>query len=100
PHAAQVQALCVAQGVPPELIADFEDADNTAEGFSGGNPDLDPEEADPLTLGVVLTSPFSSPWLNRMQVSLDWYRIEIEDAIVPVFFDEFIQRCFDPTHNP
>jgi len=100
PDAAQVQALCVAQGVPAELIADFEDADNTAKGFSGGNPDLDPEEADTLTLGVVLTSPFSSPWLNRMQVSLDWYRIEIEDAIVTVFFDEFIQRCFDPTHNP
>ena len=100
PDAAQVEALCVAQGIAAEFIADFEDADNIAKGFVGGNPDLDPEEADTLTFGVVLTSPFQSRWLDRMQVSLDWYRIEIEDAIVTVPFDEFIERCFDPTHNP
>jgi outer membrane receptor protein involved in Fe transport len=100
PDAAQVEALCLAQGVPAALLADFELPDNDARGFIGGNPDLDPEEADTLTLGVVFTSPFQSPWLDRLQVSLDWYRIEIEDAIVTVFFDEFIDRCFDRTHNP
>ena len=65
----------------------------------GGNPDLDPETADTLTAGVVLTSPSASRWLDRLQVSLDWYRIEIDDAIVTSAFD-FIARCFDPTFNP
>ena len=31
---------------------------------------------------------------------VDWYRIEIDDAIVTVFADEFISRCFDRTFNP
>ena len=100
PDAAQVEALCLAQGVPAALLPDFELPGNDARGFVGGNPELGPEEADTLTLGVVFTLPFDSPWLDRLQVSLDWYRIEIEDAIVTVLFDEFVGRCFDRTHNP
>ena len=100
PDRAQVEALCLAQGVPASLLPDFDDPDNDARGFAGGNPDLEPEKADTLTVGVVLTSPFTQRWLDRLQVSLDWYRIEVEDAIVTVGFDEFIDRCFDPTHNP
>jgi outer membrane receptor protein involved in Fe transport len=100
PDAAQVEALCVAQGVPAAVLPTFELPDNDGRGFVGGNPDLDPEEADTLTIGLVFTSPSASPWLDRLQVSLDWYRIELEDAIVTVFFDEFVGRCFDRTHNP
>jgi iron complex outermembrane recepter protein len=100
PDQAQVAALCLAQGFPPELLPDYDNPDNDARGFVGGNPDLDPETADTLTAGVVLTSPFANRWLDRLQVSLDWYRIEIEDAIVTVFADEFISRCFDRTFNP
>jgi outer membrane receptor protein involved in Fe transport len=100
PDQAQVEALCLAQGMPPELLPNYEDPDLVAQGFAGGNPDLDPETADTLTVGVVLTSPFASRWLDRLQVSLDWYRIEIEEAIVTVFADEFITRCFDRAFNP
>jgi iron complex outermembrane recepter protein len=100
PDAAQVEALCLAQGVPVALLPDFELPGNDARGFLGGNPELGPEEADTLTLGVVFTSPFDSRWLDRLQVSLDWYRIEIEDAIVTVPFEQFLERCFDRTHNP
>ncbi len=100
PDQAQVEALCLAQGFPPELLPDYDNNFDVARGFAGGNPDLDPETADTLTFGVVLTSPFTSRWLDRLQVSLDWYRIEIDDAIVTVFADEFIARCFDRTFNP
>ena len=100
PDQAQVEALCLAQGFPPELLPDYDDNFDVARGFAGGNPDLDPETADTLTVGVVLTSPFASRWLDRLQVSVDWYRIEIDDAIVTVSADEFIARCFDPAFNP
>ena len=100
PDQAQVEALCLAQGFPPELLPDYDNNFDVARGFVGGNPDLDPETADTLTFGVVLTSPFTSRWLDRLQVSLDWYRIEIDDAIVTVFADAFIARCFDRTFNP
>jgi outer membrane receptor protein involved in Fe transport len=100
PDHAQVEALCLAQGFPPELLSDYDNRFDVARGFAGGNPDLHPETADTLTAGVVLTSPFASRWLDRLQVSLDWYRIEIDDAIVTVLADEFISRCFDRTFNP
>ncbi len=100
PDQAQVESLCLAQGFPPELLPDYSDPGHDAQGFAGGNPDLEPETADTLTAGVVLTSPFASRWLDRLQVSLDWYQIEIDDAIVTVFADEFIARCFDRAFNP
>ncbi len=44
---------------------------------SGGNPDLLPEEADNLTLGLVFTPAFAS----RLSVTLDFFRIEKEEII-------------------
>ena len=95
-----VEALCLAQGFPDKFLASYDDPDDQARGFAGGNPDLDPETADTLTVGVVLTSQFANRWLDRLQVSLDWYSIEVDDAIAFVPADLFIARCFDPTFNP
>ena len=52
---------------------------NTTGAFvlSGGNPDLKPEDADNLTLGVVLTPAFAP----RLALTLDFYRIE-KDGII------------------
>jgi iron complex outermembrane recepter protein len=100
PNAAQVEALCVAQGVPASLLPDFEDSDGEAQGLYGGNPDLDPETADTLTLGVVLQSWSDNPWLSSLQVSVDWYQIEVEDAISQVAATGYVPLCFDPRTNP
>jgi len=43
--------------------------------FTGGNPDLQPEEADTYTFGVVATP------IDRLQLSLDYYDIKITDQI-------------------
>ena len=50
PDQAQVEALCLAQGFPPELLPDYDNRFDVARGFAGGNPDLDPETADTLTV--------------------------------------------------
>ena len=100
PDAAQVAALCLAQGVPPELLPDFADQDLVHEGFAGGNPDLDPETGDTLTVGFVWTSRASHALLSGMQLSLDWYRIEMEDAIQQIFPEDYVPLCFDPRTNP
>jgi len=100
PDRLSVEALCLAQGFPDKFLASYDDPDDQARGFVGGNPDLDPETADTLTVGVVLTSQFASRWLDRLQVSLDWYNIEIDDAIAFVPADLFIARCYDVTFNP
>ena len=98
--AAQVEALCRAQGVPADQLADFEDSDGLHYGVGGGNPDLDAETADTLTVGFVLQSWSAHPQLSGMQLSLDWYRIELTDAITQVFANEFVPQCFDPRVNP
>jgi outer membrane receptor protein involved in Fe transport len=99
PDAAQIEALCVTQGVPASLLPEF---DGGAEllGVEGGNPALDPETADTLTAGFVLQSWSNNAWLARMQVSLDWYRMEIDSAIATVDAPRYVPWCFDRSTNP
>jgi outer membrane receptor protein involved in Fe transport len=76
--ATLVEALCLAQGVPAALLPDFFDQDGTSTGVVGGNPDLDPETADTLAVGVVLQPGAERPLLSALQVSIDWYRIDVD----------------------
>lgn len=96
-YANDVEALCLAQGVPADRLADLP-GDELA-GFIGGNPDLGPEQADTYTFGLVLTSPWDAPLLADLQLSVDWYRIEVEDAITTVSEEESVSHCFDPAFN-
>ena len=73
--------MCLAQGVPAALLPDFQDQDQVHYGNAGGNPDLDPETGDTLTIGFVWSSRSAHPLLARMQLAIDWYRIEVDDAI-------------------
>jgi outer membrane receptor protein involved in Fe transport len=60
---------------------------NTTGAFvlSGGNPDLEPEEADNLTVGLVFTPSF----VPRLAVTLDYYRIT-KEAIIGSISRNFI----------
>jgi iron complex outermembrane receptor protein len=99
PDAARVEALCVEQGVPAALLPDFEPRE-VALGVAGGNPDLGSEEATTTTLGVVWTSRLSHPLASSLQLSLDWYRIDIADKIDTVGFVDFGLWCYDARYNP
>jgi iron complex outermembrane recepter protein len=100
PDAAQVEALCLEQGVPAVLLPDFKPPSEVASGVVGGNPDLGPEEATTSTVGVVWTSRLSHPLASNLQASLDWYRINVEDKIDWVFFSQFGEYCYDARYNP
>jgi outer membrane receptor protein involved in Fe transport len=99
-YAAQVEALCLAQGVPESDLARFADGDRVHHGVEGGNPELDPEAAETLTVGFVLKSWSSSEWLAGMRLSVDWYRFEIREAIEYVFAPDYVPLCFDARTNP
>jgi len=99
-NATQVEALCLAQGVPGVELAHFADGNGVHRGVEGGNPDLDPETAETLTLGFVLKSWSNSEWLAGMQVSVDWYRFENRHAIEYVFASSYVPLCFDARTNP
>jgi outer membrane receptor protein involved in Fe transport len=64
-----------------------------------GNPDLRPEVADTWTAGVVIQSPFQTPALSRLRLSVDWFSIKIKEAI-GFSPGAALQTCFDPFYNP
>lgn len=59
--------------------------------FSGGNPLINPEEADTYTAGVVFTPGF----LPGFSASVDWYKVNIEGAIATVGTNEVARRCLE-----
>jgi iron complex outermembrane receptor protein len=59
--------------------------------FSGGNPNVNPEEATTFTTGMV----FRPDWLPGFSFSLDYYNIRIKDAISQVGTQSVVNRCFD-----
>ncbi|MET0292937.1 MAG: TonB-dependent receptor [Steroidobacteraceae bacterium] len=65
-----------------------------------GNANLAPEVADTWTAGAVLSSPFTQPWLDRLQVTIDYYQINVTDAIGIQSFDIAQRQCFDTAFNP
>ena len=58
--------------------------------LSGGNPDLDPEEATTFTVGFVATPSF----VPGLSLSVDYYDIEITEAISSVGSSVTTQLCY------
>lgn len=94
-NAAQVRALCLAQGVPASAIDTYQYTNTQVPGLTGGNPDLFEETSDSFTAGLVMTSPFESPWLSGLSASVDYYNIEIADVIAAVTASSQLQGCFN-----
>ncbi|MBT2133015.1 TonB-dependent receptor [Croceibacterium sp. LX-88] len=65
-----------------------------------GNAGLRPERADTWTAGFVINSPFSSPALSRLKLSVDWFDISVKDAIAPLTVAAALQQCLNPEFNP
>ena len=49
---------------------------------------------------MVWTSPAAHPLFSNVQISLDWYLIDIADRIVTVGFQDFVLNCYDARYNP
>jgi outer membrane receptor protein involved in Fe transport len=101
-NAAQVRALCLAQGVPQSIIDSYTFTNNNVFPTSLGNTDLDPEKASTYTFGAVWRSTFDSALANDLQLSLDYYDIRVTDAIGIVPFLTTLNNCFngDNASNP
>jgi iron complex outermembrane receptor protein len=62
--------------------------------FSGGNPNVNPEEADTTTAGIV----FQPTGIDGLSVSFDWYQIDINDAIAQLAAQAVVNSCI-PTNQ-
>jgi outer membrane receptor protein involved in Fe transport len=108
-NGASVEAVCRAlMNATGDLNADdnyYAGAQSTSTfGFAFpttvGNEGLRPETADTWTAGVVLESPFTSPMLSRLRLSVDWFNIKVDDAIGVQGVDTALRQCFDAGLNP
>lgn len=66
-------------------------------GQSGGNPALFEETSDTTTIGLVFTPRF----LEGLTVTVDWWEIEIEDAVQTIEASDVVNACYDgPSLDP
>ena len=86
-------ANCAADGIPTGWTDPL-----TARvgGFTGGNPNLDVETADTLTLGFV----FQPSFIPGLSITADYYEITIEDGIAAVGLQEILEACYDASTFP
>ena len=73
----------------------FPGAQQQAEVTVGGNSLLTPEEADTLTAGIV----YDPEWLDGFSMTLDYYKIEIENAIASVNEQYIVDHCLSTSSN-
>lgn len=59
--------------------------------FTGGNAELEPEAADTTALGVI----YRPRWLPGLSGSIDYYDIDIQDAIDTLSAQNTINGCFE-----
>lgn len=65
-------------------------------GVSGGNPNLDAETAETFTIGAVFTPSF----IDGLSVTVDYWDIQIEDAIAAVGSGDILEGCLDSADFP
>jgi iron complex outermembrane receptor protein len=83
---AAVIARCQAAGVP----ASYTQPNGQINTQEGGNPNLQPETSVSRTLGFV----YSPDWLSGLNVSADYYRIELDNTIQPISGQVILDDCY------
>jgi len=87
--------LCTLTGVPLSEIGRVPQPSAAQVGIRlRGNPQLGPEQADTTTVGFVWTPG------NRLSVTLDWWNVEINDAIETPSVQDVFAGCFSAALNP
>ncbi|MFK3651372.1 TonB-dependent receptor plug domain-containing protein [Lysobacter enzymogenes] len=93
-----VGQLCVATGVPTAIINSADGVEPPSAGqanaFTGGNPILGPEKADTQTLGLVWQP------VEDLSITLDYWKIDIKDAITRPVLGDALFGCYDQRYNP
>jgi outer membrane receptor protein involved in Fe transport len=90
-------ANCTTDGVPANYTPPIT-VEQGVGGFGGGNPNLQPEEADTLTYGVVFqASQFAGmpDLLQGLTVTVDRFEIETEGLISGVGRQNIANLCYD-----
>ncbi len=98
PNTTPLETACRAQGVP----SGFEQANTQITTFTGGNPDLQPENSDSYTAGIVHDATWAESWSSRLTFELTYFSHEIENGIQARDLAALLDACLatgggDPT---
>lgn len=79
PQPANIVSNCATLGVP----VDFVQRNPQLSAISAGNENLAAETSDNLSFGIVYNANFvqNVNWIEALTASVDWYDVEIDDAI-------------------
>ncbi len=100
------RARCTSQGVAPNIVNPITGAIITPGGvvqpntqirsLQGGNPDLKPEFGETTSFGIV----YSPSWVQGLNFTLDWYKIELEDVISFRNSQSILNACYRTPGSP
>ena len=93
--AAQVAALCVAQGVPAAVIGSYQFPTTATGQVVAGNTGLTPERANTYNVGFVFNAPRSEGLFGDVSLSVDYYNIKIKSVISTVPGLTVLSKCFN-----
>ena len=92
-----LRALCVATGVPAGVVGTegIDPASGQVRALTGGNPDLDAEQADTWTIGAVV----SPNLFDGFTLAVDYFDITIEDSVAALAggTSGILQTCYTDT---
>ena len=94
-NAAQVAALCQAQGVPAAALSSYQFPTTATGQLVSGSTALTPEKANTFNVGMVLTSPVRSGPFADFSLSVDYYNIKISNVISTVPGLTVLSKCFN-----
>ncbi len=86
PSNSTIAGNCADQGVPENLT----DPATQLRARVGGNPDLEAEEANIFTAGVV----YEPPFLEGLSFTVDYFDIDISNAIDSLGTSVILNRCY------
>ncbi|MFK7862666.1 MAG: TonB-dependent receptor [Pseudohongiellaceae bacterium] len=90
---AELQAICLAQGAPANTIGGIVvDPAGQVNVTTGGNLNLNAEEAETWTIGAIWQPEF----LPGLSLTVDYYNILVENAITNPTPDDIFSACFGP----
>ncbi|MBN6152122.1 TonB-dependent receptor [Xanthomonas sp. AmX2] len=95
-YTSAIAAACAAAGVPSGFVAEY----NSSDGNSGqtiypftytSNANLQPEKSKNYTFGFV----YSPAYVQGLDLSLDWWKIDITDAITEFSANQILSQCYE-----
>ena len=88
---AHIIANCASLGVP----VGFVQSNPQLSAVSAGNASLSAETSESFTLGVVWSADFDSRWIARSSASVDYYGVQIADAVQGRSPADVLAACVD-----